>query len=253
VLQPIQNFLAAVADDFREPHAAVHGHEQRAFPHPHRLGVGDDVRVNQRIPHLDDLGLGAALVHVQVLRHARQHVADGAGAHGPRGFERREVHAAPLREHAAAGGHFSRPQRRKVFERRLQAGKSIGGKTGESKLAGLGAGTNFQENPPRPRSRPRFIEVVFSRTKDDLSGRLCACQLLLCGAKYMGMETNWAAEQLQTIRTLMERSAVYRRALAPIMLFAGVVGILQRGAGIFFDIRTPCGFVLFWFGVAAIA
>jgi hypothetical protein len=35
------------------------------------------------------------------------------------------------------------------------------------------------------------------------------------------MDTNWAAEHLQTIRTLMERSALYRRALAPIMLCAG--------------------------------
>ena len=32
------------------------------------------------------------------------------------------------------------------------------------------------------------------------------------------MESNWAAEHLQVIRTLMERSAVYRRALAPIMM-----------------------------------
>jgi hypothetical protein len=69
----------------------------------------------------------------------------------------------------------------------------------------------------------------------------------------MDMETNWAAEQLQTIRTLMERSAVYRRALAPIMTFCGVVGILGGVTGHFLGIRTPCGFVLFWFGVAAIA
>ena len=38
------------------------------------------------------------------------------------------------------------------------------------------------------------------------------------------MKPDWAEENLQTIRTLMERSAVYRRALAPIMLFAGAVG-----------------------------
>src|SRR6267154_136506 len=37
------------------------------------------------------------------------------------------------------------------------------------------------------------------------------------------MESNWAAEHLQVIRTLMERSAVYRRALAPIMIYNGVV------------------------------
>ncbi|MDB6016752.1 MAG: hypothetical protein JWR19_1241, partial [Pedosphaera sp.] len=31
------------------------------------------------------------------------------------------------------------------------------------------------------------------------------------------MKSDWAAEHLQTIRTLMERSAIYRRALAPVM------------------------------------
>ena len=35
------------------------------------------------------------------------------------------------------------------------------------------------------------------------------------------MNTNWAEENLKAIRTLMERSAVYRRALGPIMLMAG--------------------------------
>ena len=30
------------------------------------------------------------------------------------------------------------------------------------------------------------------------------------------MEPNWAGEHLQVIRTLMERSALYRRALAPV-------------------------------------
>jgi hypothetical protein len=39
------------------------------------------------------------------------------------------------------------------------------------------------------------------------------------------METKWAVENLQTIRTLMERSALYRRALAPIMMLAGTIGI----------------------------
>ena len=39
------------------------------------------------------------------------------------------------------------------------------------------------------------------------------------------METKWAVDNLQTIRTLMERSALYRRALAPIMILAGTIGI----------------------------
>ncbi len=45
------------------------------------------------------------------------------------------------------------------------------------------------------------------------------------------MESDWAAEHLQVIRTLMERSAVYRRALAPVMTAAGVLGTLAAGGG----------------------
>ena len=40
------------------------------------------------------------------------------------------------------------------------------------------------------------------------------------------MEHDAAAEHLQVIRTLMERSALYRRTLAPIMLYVGSVGTL---------------------------
>jgi hypothetical protein len=67
------------------------------------------------------------------------------------------------------------------------------------------------------------------------------------------METNWAAEHLQVIRTLMERSAVYRRALAPIMLFNGVVGSVAALAGGIARISGPRTFILYWSGVAVIA
>jgi hypothetical protein len=67
------------------------------------------------------------------------------------------------------------------------------------------------------------------------------------------METNWAAEHLQVIRTLMERSAVYRRALAPIMTFNGAVGIVAALAGWGFKISSVRGFILFWACVGALA
>jgi hypothetical protein len=65
------------------------------------------------------------------------------------------------------------------------------------------------------------------------------------------MDSNWASEQLQTIRTLMERSALYRRALAPIMLWNGLVGV----AGSAFSWRFPsdAGFMIFWSCVAIVA
>ena len=42
------------------------------------------------------------------------------------------------------------------------------------------------------------------------------------------MDADSAAECLQVIRTLKERSAIYRRALAPIMIFLGILGMVAR-------------------------
>ena len=72
------------------------------------------------------------------------------------------------------------------------------------------------------------------------------------------MNPHWAEENLQTIRTLMERSALYRRALAPIMLFVGTVGI--AGGVLGWLIQAQRGgpflarlFVFYWALVATIA
>lgn len=67
------------------------------------------------------------------------------------------------------------------------------------------------------------------------------------------METDWAAEHLQTIRTLMERSAVYRRALAPIMVWNGIVGIAGGVLGTMMKIDTDSEFIVFWSGAALLA
>lgn len=66
------------------------------------------------------------------------------------------------------------------------------------------------------------------------------------------METNWAAEHLQVIRTLMERSALYRRALAPVMLFTGVLGVLAAIVGCVLQIGAPRAFVAYWLVVALV-
>ena len=68
----------------------------------------------------------------------------------------------------------------------------------------------------------------------------------------MDMQTDWAAEQLQTIRTLMERSAVYRRALAPIMLFAGTLGTVAAVTGLWLHLDSMPAFGGLWLGTAAI-
>ncbi|MFO1487423.1 MAG: hypothetical protein U1F65_03000 [Verrucomicrobiota bacterium] len=67
------------------------------------------------------------------------------------------------------------------------------------------------------------------------------------------METQQASEHLQVIRTLMERSALYRRALAPIMVFCGAVGIVAGLVGSWLTFKTDGGFILFWSGTAVLA
>ena len=60
------------------------------------------------------------------------------------------------------------------------------------------------------------------------------------------MESNWATEHLQAIRTLMERAAVYRRALAPIMLLTGIVGLSAASMGWLLKIDSPGAFIAYW-------
>jgi hypothetical protein len=67
------------------------------------------------------------------------------------------------------------------------------------------------------------------------------------------MESNWATEHLQVIRTLMERSAVYRRALAPVMTYNGAVGTVAALVGWSCKIDSPRGFIVFWGCVAVVA
>jgi hypothetical protein len=67
------------------------------------------------------------------------------------------------------------------------------------------------------------------------------------------METKVAAEHLQTIRTLMERSALYRRALAPVMITSGLVGIVASVAAHLLHIDSSRGFALFWLITSAVA
>lgn len=67
------------------------------------------------------------------------------------------------------------------------------------------------------------------------------------------MEQHVAAEHLQVIRTLMERSALYRRALAPIMLYVGSVGGGAALGGIALGIDRLRWFCAWWLGAAVVA
>lgn len=67
------------------------------------------------------------------------------------------------------------------------------------------------------------------------------------------MEQNSAAENLHVIRTLMERAALYRRTLAPIMFFVGTVGVVACAGGLGLKIEETRTFALWWLGAAAVA
>jgi hypothetical protein len=66
------------------------------------------------------------------------------------------------------------------------------------------------------------------------------------------MQTDWAAENLKVIRTLMERNAVYRRALAPLMGAVGLTGLAAAVVGALLQGRTARAFAAFWLVVALI-
>ena len=67
------------------------------------------------------------------------------------------------------------------------------------------------------------------------------------------MNEDWAAEHLQIIRTLMERSTLYRRALAPVMLVSGGVGVAAAFLPQWVSIESNRGFALYWMVVSVVA
>lgn len=67
------------------------------------------------------------------------------------------------------------------------------------------------------------------------------------------MNPNWAEENLQTIRTLMERSAIYRRALAPVMIICGIAGLAGGAVGWLCKLDSYAAFVAVWTSTAVFA
>jgi hypothetical protein len=67
------------------------------------------------------------------------------------------------------------------------------------------------------------------------------------------METSWASENLHVIRTLMERSALYRRALAPVMLVSGLIGFAGAGLGYASGSFSTPSFIILWMAIAMVA
>jgi hypothetical protein len=61
-----------------------------------------------------------------------------------------------------------------------------------------------------------------------------------------------ASAQLQIIRTLMERVALYRRALAPCSLLAGAAGVTAALIGWGLELSTLPAFLLLWISTAVL-
>lgn len=67
------------------------------------------------------------------------------------------------------------------------------------------------------------------------------------------MDSTWAQERLDVIRTLMERSAIYRRALAPIMLMLGLLGGFASAIGFFLGLNSAAAFTFYWMSISLVA
>lgn len=67
-----------------------------------------------------------------------------------------------------------------------------------------------------------------------------------------GVHDSWAASNLETIRRLMERSALYRRALAPVCHLAAFLGFASAALGWFARWDTPRAFAGWWLATAVV-
>jgi hypothetical protein len=66
------------------------------------------------------------------------------------------------------------------------------------------------------------------------------------------MQTDWASENLQVIRTLMERGAIYRRALAPVMGAIGLTGLAASAVAVLAGVSTGGTFAGYWMAVGVV-
>lgn len=105
VLEPLEDFTSAISHDFIEPDAAVHSDKQRAVVITGGLCMCCDVRVHEMIPHFEDLTFRLPLVEPEIPDDFAYNAAQRLSRKPPLLLEWREIHAAPLAEHAPPRVH----------------------------------------------------------------------------------------------------------------------------------------------------
>lgn len=109
-----------------------------------------------------------------------------------------------------------------------------------------GVGAPIQRQVARTQSREaslRLSALATLRFKSWLDTLALQC-------KVTAVQPNWAEENLQVIRTLMERAGLYRRALAPVMLAVGLIGLGAGLLGAWVNVSWIWGFGQYWTTIA---
>ena len=95
VLQQVKDWLAMIPDDFIQPRRAVHRHKKGSLVQPGGLGVGNDLRIQRFIPHLDDLLVVLATFDVELGHQIGKQIRRGAMSNATGGFLGGQIHAPP--------------------------------------------------------------------------------------------------------------------------------------------------------------
>ena len=103
VLEAVEDFLSAIADDFVEPYAAIDGYEEGSLVDAGGLRVRRNYRIDEVPPYTHDLRFALALVHAELGHYLREQIASGFSWSPPDTFEGCEIDAAQIGQRPLTG------------------------------------------------------------------------------------------------------------------------------------------------------